>query len=103
MKFYGMQRTLEMLLNTKGIDQLGTDEFIHMLIQSEWEDRENRKEKPLHQSNPVPSAGTAEQVDFTTDRNLNKTSFLHFADRSFINKGENILILSDLTNHHEVD
>ncbi len=92
MKFYGMQRTFEMLLTTKNIDQLGTDEFIHMLIQAEWEDRENRKVNRYIKAARFRQTATVEQVDFTTARRLDKSSFLRFADCSFIQKGENILI-----------
>jgi len=92
MKFYGMQRTFETLLNTKGIDKLGADEFIHMLIQAEWEDREMRKVNRYIKSARFRQPATVEQVDFVTARNLDKSSFLRFADCSFINKGENILI-----------
>lgn len=92
MKFYGMQRTFETLLNTKGIDTLGTDEFIHMLIQAEWEERENRKITRYIKSARFRQPATVEQVDFTTSRNLNKNSFLRFAECNFIDKGENILI-----------
>ena len=92
MKFYGMQRTFEMLLTTKNIDQLGTDEFIHMLIQAEWEDRENRKINRYIKAARFRQTATVEQVDFTTARRLDKSSFLRFADCSFIQKGENILI-----------
>jgi hypothetical protein len=34
-RFYGMQHTFEMLLNTKGIDLLDTNESLHMLFQFE--------------------------------------------------------------------
>ncbi len=92
MKFYGMQQSFEMLLNTKQIDQLGADEFIHTLIQAEWEDRENRKVSRHIRAARFRQSATVEQIDFTTNRNLNKSAFLRYADCSYIAKGENILI-----------
>jgi DNA replication protein DnaC len=92
LKFYGMQRTFEMLLNTKGIEHLSNDEFINMLVQSEWEDRENRKITRYIKAARFRQTATIEEVDFITNRNLDKTHFLRFADCTFIEKGENLLI-----------
>lgn len=93
MKFYGMQQTFEMLLNKKKMEQLQIDECIHMLIQAEWEDRENRKINRYIKAARFRQRATVEQVDFITSRNLNKNTFLRFANCSFIDKGENILII----------
>ena len=43
MKFHGMLKTYQALLETNHHHSLTNDEMINMLIQAEWEDRENRK------------------------------------------------------------
>lgn len=92
LKLYGMYQTMDMLLNTKGIDKLSNDEFINMLVQAEWEDRENRKITRHIKAARFRQQATIEQVDFTAQRNLDKNRFLRYADCSFIQKKENILI-----------
>jgi DNA replication protein DnaC len=92
LKLYGMHRTMDMLLNARELDKLGNDEFIHMLVQSEWEDRENRKTIRNIKAARFRQQATVEQVDFTAGRNLDKNRFLRYADCSFIAKKENILI-----------
>ena len=45
MKLLGMQRMFQSVIESNSHQSLTADEFISMLIQSEWEDRESRKLK----------------------------------------------------------
>jgi len=63
-----------------------------MLIQAEWEDRENRKIERYTRTARFRYWAGVEEVDFTTRRGLDKTQLLRLADCSFIKKKENLLI-----------
>jgi DNA replication protein DnaC len=92
LKLYGMQRAFESLIETRSYQQLTHDEYISMLLQAEWEDRENRRiGRSLRQARFRYHA-SLEEIDFIHMRNLDKNQFLRFTDCSFIDRRENILI-----------
>ena len=93
MKFYGMQQTYKTLLDTNQHHSLTNDEIVSMLIQAEWEDRENRKINRYIKTARFRYGANIEDVDFTTKRGLDKTQLLRLADGSFIQKKENLLIV----------
>lgn len=92
MKFYGMQQTYKTLLDTNQHHSLTNDEIVSMLIQAEWEDRENRKINRYIKTARFRYGANVEDVDFTAKRGLDKTQLLRLADCSFIQKKENLLI-----------
>jgi len=92
LKLYGMQRAFESLIQSRTYQQLTHDEYINMLVQAEWEDRENRRiGRSLRQARFRYHA-SLEEIDFIQNRNLDKNQFLRFTDCSFIDRRENILI-----------
>ena len=63
-----------------------------MLIEAEWDDRNNRRiERRLRQAKFRYNANM-EQVLFNEDRNLDKNLLMRLAECSFIDKAENIMI-----------
>lgn len=91
MKLYGMARVFNTSLESK-TENLTADEIISMLVESEWDDRYNRK---LHRS--VKRAkfrykASVEQINFSPDREMNKNYILRLADCDFIKKAENVII-----------
>lgn len=92
MKFYGMQQAYQTLLNTNQYHSLTNDEIINMLIQAEWEDRENRKINRYLKAARFRYRASIEEVDFTARRGLDKTQLLRLADGGFIKKRESLLI-----------
>lgn len=92
MKFYGMQQAYKTLLDTNQHHSLTNDEIVSMLIQAEWDDRENRKINRYIKTARFRYGANVEEVDFTTKRGLDKTQLLRLADGSFIQKKENLLI-----------
>ncbi len=92
MKLFGMQNSFRTIIETGKNHSLTNDEFISMLIQSEWEDRENRKTNRYLKAACFRYQASVEEIDFSALRNLDKTQILRFADCSFIERKENILI-----------
>ena len=92
MKLYGMQQAYLSVLDKNHHHTLTNDEFIDFLIQAEWDDRENRRVNRYLRSARFRYQASIEEVDFTNNRNLDKTTFLRLADCSFIKRKEDLLI-----------
>ncbi|MFC2126643.1 IS21-like element helper ATPase IstB [Bacteroidota bacterium] len=92
MKLYGFHRAFQTLLETNKHHSLTNDEVISLLVQAEWEDRQNRKIKRLLRMARFRYQACVEEIDFTSKRNLDKTQLIRLADCSFIDKGDNLLV-----------
>lgn len=92
MKLYGMQDAFEALLETKQQATLTGDEIIAMLVQSEWEYREDKKFKRSLRNARFRYTASVEEIDFTKSRNLDKNLLLRFSDCSFVEKHQSLLI-----------
>ncbi|MFP4526861.1 MAG: IS21-like element helper ATPase IstB [Bacteroidota bacterium] len=92
MKFYGMKNSLQNLLETNQHQRLTNDEFLSMLIQAEWEDRENRRINRYLKAARFRYKASVEEINFEKHRNLDKTQLLRLCECHFIGKGENLLI-----------
>lgn len=92
MKFLGMHQAYRTLLENNQYHTLGQDELIDLLIQAEWEDRENRRIRRLLRFAKFRYQASVEEVDLTAHRDLDKNQFLRLADISFLKRKENILI-----------
>lgn len=92
MKLYGMQQSFQTLLESNQHQSLTNDEFINLLIQAEWEERENRKVNRYLRSARFRYQASMEEIDFTKNRNLDKTFLLRMAECNFIKRKEDLLI-----------
>ena len=63
-----------------------------MLVESEWDDRYNRKLDRSLQNAHFRYKASVEQISYTSDRHINKNQVLRLADCDFIAKKENVLI-----------
>ena len=92
MKLHGMLRSYQTMLDSNQHHDMTHDELINILIQSEWEDRENKKITRYLTIAKFRYAASIEEINFATNRGLDKTQVMRFADMGFIAKKENILI-----------
>jgi DNA replication protein DnaC len=92
MKLYGMQQAYHTLLDQNQHHSLTNDEIVNLLIQAEWEERENRKVNRFLKGAHFRYHASIEEIDFTKNRNLDKTILLRLADCSFIKRKEDVLI-----------
>jgi DNA replication protein DnaC len=92
MKLYGMHNAFQTILETGKNHSLTNDEFLNHLIQAEWEEREFRKINRYLRLARFRYQASIEDIDFNTNRNLDKNQLLRLADCSFIERKENILI-----------
>ena len=92
MRLLGIARAYELLLTTRNAESMTNDEMLNYLIDSEWEDRENRKLKRLITNAKFRYQADVEEVSFDNDRNLDKNTFMRLSNCEFIEKKENIII-----------
>jgi DNA replication protein DnaC len=92
MRFMGMQRAFETILQTGRNNDLTGDELVSYLVEAEWTDRMNRKTERLIKSARFRYTAQIENVNYSSPRNIDKNILLRLADCQFIEKGENIII-----------
>lgn len=68
------------------------DEYIALLTDQEWEDRQNKKIQRLLSNAGFRQKASVADVDFATTRNLDKNMFNRLTSLSFIEKKENIIM-----------
>ncbi|MDT0651997.1 ATP-binding protein, partial [Autumnicola edwardsiae] len=74
------------------IDKVTADEYLALLIDHQWEDRQNRKiERLLKQAGFKQQANLAD-VNYTQNRNLDKNMFTRLGTLDFITRKENIIL-----------
>jgi len=88
----GMRAAYEGIISTKNLHSIGNDELLNLLLQAEWDERENAKANRRLQNARFRMRGSMEEIDFFSLRGLDKTSLLRFTDGSFLKHPENILI-----------
>ena len=92
LKLHGMLRSYQSMLDSRQHHDLTHDELINILVQSEWEERENKRINRHTRQARFRYLASIEELNFTASRGLDKTQVLRLADGSFIDKKENILI-----------
>lgn len=92
MKLHGMLRTYQTILDSNQHQGMTHDEFVNILIQSEWEERENKKINRHLRLAKFRYGASVEEINFTGKRGLDKTQIMRLADTGFIKQKENILI-----------
>ena len=68
------------------------DEYLALLTDHEWEDRQNRKTERFLKQADFKQNGSISEVNYTQNRNLDKNMFLRLGTLDFIAKKENIII-----------
>lgn len=92
MKLYGMVRAFRTSLESGNAEKCTADELLSMLIDSEWDERYNRKLDRNVKNARFRYKAAVEQIDFSAQRELNKNQVVRLADCDFIDKRENVLI-----------
>lgn len=92
MHLHGMLRSYQTMLDSNQHHDMTHDELINILIQSEWEERENKKISRHLRLAKFRYGASIEEVNFTANRGLDKTKLMRLADTGFITRKENILI-----------
>jgi len=91
MKFYGMVRAFRTNMENGTMEKLTTDELVSMLIDSEWDDRNNRRIERQLRNARFRYKANVEQLHFDVDRNIDKNQLMRLAECTFIQRKENLL------------
>ena len=92
MRLLGMHEAFKSCLETRSQQQLSADELITLLIEAEYEDRQNRKVSRYLRAARFRYQASVEEVDFSAARGLEKNQLIRLASCQFLEKQENILI-----------
>ena len=92
MKLHGMARAFRTSLESGKTEKHTADELLSILIDSEWDDRYNRKLERSIKGARFRYKAAIEQVSFDTARQVEKNQVLRIADCDFINRKENVFI-----------
>lgn len=71
---------------------MSLDDFMSLLIDNEWEERQRRKINNLLRAAAFRTEASAHNIDFQNQRNLDKTSLQRLLSLNFIKNAENIII-----------
>jgi len=92
MKLYGMAHAFRETMETRIHESFTADELVAHLVDTEWDDRHNRKLNRLIKGARFRYQASFEQIDFSLNRNLDKNIILRFSNCSWIEKKQNIII-----------
>jgi DNA replication protein DnaC len=92
MKLYGMVRAFRTSLESGNAEKCTADELLSMLIDSEWDERFNRKLNRSVKNARFRYKAAVELINFDEHRVMIKNQVLRLADCAFVDKKENVLI-----------
>lgn len=92
MRLMGMYREFKISLESGKTENLTADEFIAHLVEAEWDERQNRSIDQKIRHARFRYKANLEDIYYHSDRNIDKNQLMRFADCSFIDKAESILI-----------
>jgi DNA replication protein DnaC len=92
MKFLGMVRAFRTSIENGSMAQMTSDEMVSLLVNSEWDDRNNRRIERQMRNAKFRYKANIEQLHFDINRNLDKNQLMRMAECTFIQRKENLLI-----------
>ena len=92
MKLLGMHRAFKSSMESGKTEDFTMDEMVSYLVDSEWDDRHNRSIARQLKNAKFRYKASMEELNYATDRNLDKNQLMRLGECAFVNKHENILI-----------
>lgn len=85
-----LERQME---DAESYDQLGFEDRLTLLVDSEWNRRQNNKLKALiNNAKLSDSSATIEGIEYIEDRHLDKGRMLRFATCRYVDEGRHIIL-----------
>ncbi len=91
-RLLGMHSAFRTAIETGKMDDLSTDQFVSMLVDAEWDDRQNRRITRSITNARFHYQASIEKIIYDQKRNMDKNSVLRLAQCEYITKGGSILI-----------
>ncbi len=92
LKLTGMYESFKTQQNMNGNHNLTADQIVAKLIDAEYDYKQNKRMDQRLALAKLRYPASVEQIDFNTERTLDKNLFLRLVDCNFIKKSENITI-----------
>jgi DNA replication protein DnaC len=92
MNLNGMHNAFKTAIESGKTDHYTIDQFTSMLIDSEWDERHNRRIERSIKNARFHYKSNIESLNFEVSRNLDRTLILRLADCEFVTKNQNVLI-----------
>ncbi len=92
LRLHGMWQSWEALTQTRQHHELSLSEGLEVLLQSEQQDRINRRFERLKRSAKFRYQASIEELSFDASRGINKSQLSELATCKYLDKGEAILI-----------
>jgi DNA replication protein DnaC len=94
MKLSAMASSYRQQLNDGGMNKLSFDERLGLLVDTEWTARKNNRLKRLIHSAGFPISGACvEDIEYRSDRKLDREHIIHLASCSYISEKHNVIVL----------
>lgn len=94
MKLSVMASSYRQQLNDGGMNKLSFDERFGLLVDTEWTARKNNRLKRLIHSAGFPVSGACvEDIEYRSDRKLDREHIIHLASCSYISEKHNVIVL----------
>lgn len=92
MRLHGMLRTFKESLDTPGAVASTIDEMVCRMIDAEWDERYNRKLTLLFKGASFRYRAHPEEIDYSSERKLDRTKLTRLFSCDWIRKTENVII-----------
>lgn len=92
MRLFGMSDLYHQTINEHLFADHTRDQIIALLVDAEWENRYNNKIKNLIRVSGLPASISSEDIDYTTNRGLDKNMFERLLTLKFIKQKENLIL-----------
>lgn len=92
MRLKAMAQLYHQAVSENRYNGLTQDEWMTLLVDHEWEDRQNRKIQSLLKRSMMRGNISVHDIDFTSDRNLSKNQFDRLLSLQFLKNYENVII-----------
>ncbi|MDL2320664.1 IS21-like element helper ATPase IstB [Alistipes sp. OttesenSCG-928-B03] len=92
MRMYGMYDAFKTSLETTIKETLSTDEFVGMLLTSEWDDRRNRAIARFIQMAGFRYKASIEEIDYSIERGLDRNQVNRLASLDFVREHKDLFV-----------
>lgn len=93
MRMYAMARIHYASTQENMYDDYSTDEYLGLLVDEEWQDRENRRINNLITKAGFKLPASPKDIDYTAQRGLDKNHFERLLSLDFLRNNQNILLI----------
>lgn len=92
MRLHGMHGAFKTAIETGKTDDYTLDQFVSMITDAEWDDRNTRKIERMIRNAKFHYKSSIENIIYDETRNIDKNKMIRLAECNFIDNAENVLI-----------